>query len=152
MDKFGVLVRFPVMNRLSVCVVVGSALAIAAGCATSEVQSGKQAEAEEPLPVQVPMTPEQEKDRTEARQAYVSCLHQAAQYMSSRPGASGDEAALVAPLCYAQFVTFEDASSVSMSTHDRRVFDRAGDKRQLDFATDAVRQQHGVASLMPDKQ
>jgi hypothetical protein len=149
---FGVFVRFVAMKWLGVCGFIGSALAIAAGCATPEVRSSAQAEAAEPLPVQQPMTPDQEKERADARWAYVSCLRQAAQFMSTRgEGTVGDQASLIAPLCYAQFVRFEDASTVAMSTRDRRTFDLAGDKRQLDFAADAVRQQHGLAALTPVK-
>lgn len=99
------------------------------------------------VPVQAPLTPEEEKDRAEARQAYLSCLRQAAQYLTSKGTVSGDEASLVAPLCYGQFSRFEEASTVAMSTRDKRTFDRAGDKRQLDLATDAVRQQNGLAAL-----
>jgi hypothetical protein len=152
MDSFGVFACFPAVKRLSVGAVVGSVLVVLAGCATSEVRPDRQAAAAEPLPVQVPMSPEQEKERTDARQAYLSCLRQAAQFMSTREGIGGDQAALIAPLCYAQFVRFEDASTVAMSTRDRRTFDREGDKRQLDFAVDAVRQQHGLVALAPDKQ
>jgi len=147
MDTIGVFVRFLAMRWLSVCFVVGSVLAIAAGCAAPEMKSSQQAEAAEPLPVQVPMTPDQERERADARQAYVSCLKQAAQYIKARGGSSGDEANLVAPLCYAQFTRFEEASTAAMSTRDRRAFDRAGDKRQLDFAADAVHQQNGLAAL-----
>lgn len=133
--------------------VVGSVLAVAAGCTTSDAGSKRLAQAEpEPVPVQAPMTPEQEKDRAEARQAYLSCLKQAAQYLNGQGGVRGDQASLVAPLCYAQFTRFEDASTVTMSTRDKRAYDRAGDKRQLDIAADVIRQQNGLASLTPGKQ
>lgn len=138
------------MRWLSVCVVAGSVLAVA-GCAAPEMKSGRQA-VNEPLPVQVPMSADQQREQAEARQDYVSCLRQAAQYLSARKDVSGDQASLVAPLCYAQFTRFEDASTVAMSTRDKRAFDRAGDKRQLDFASDAIRQQHGLASLAPGAQ
>jgi hypothetical protein len=147
MGKLGVLVRFPAVKWLSVGGVVGSVLAIGAGCTTPEVSSSRQAEADVPVPVQVPMTPDQERDRADARQAYMSCLKQAAQYMK----AQGDDPSLVAPLCYGQFTRFEDASTVAMSTRDKRTFDRAGDKRQLDMATDAIQQQNGLAALTPAK-
>jgi len=39
-----------------------------------------------------------------------------------------------------------------MSTRDRRTFDRAGDKRQLEFAADAIHQQNGLAALTTAKQ
>ena len=93
------------------------------------------------------MTADQERERADARQAYLSCLKQAAQYIKGRGSSSSDEANLVAPLCYAQFTRFEDASTVAMSTRDRRAFDRGSDKRQLDFATDAIHQQNGLAAL-----
>jgi hypothetical protein len=147
MDTIGVIVRFLAMRWLNLCF-VGSVLAIGAGCAAPEMKSNQQAEAAaEPLPVQVPMTPDQERERADARQAYVSCLKQAAQYIKGNGGSSGDEANLVAPLCYAQFTRFEDASTAAMSTRDRRAFERGGDKRQLDFAAEAVHQQNGLAAL-----
>jgi hypothetical protein len=147
MDTIGVFERFLAMRWLNVCF-VGSVLAVAAGCAAPEMRSGQQAaEAAEPIPVQVPMTPDQERERADAKRAYVSCLKQAAQYMKTQGGASGDEANLVAPLCYAQFSRYEEASTAAMSTRDRRTFDRAGDKRQVDFAADAIRQQNGLAAL-----
>jgi hypothetical protein len=149
----GVLVYSVAIRMLGVGAVVGSVLAVAAGCTTSDAGSNRQAAAEpEVVPVEASLTPEQEKDRADARQAYVSCLRQAVRYMASKGAASGDEATLAAPLCYAQFSRFEDASTVSMSTRDKRAYDRAGDKRQLDFATEAVRQQNGLASLTPSKQ
>ena len=133
--------------------VVGSVLAISAGCTTTDMGTNRQAQAEpEAVPVETPMTPEQEKDRAEARQAYLSCLRQAAQYLNAKGGVTGDQASLVAPLCYAQFTRFEDASTVAMSTRDKRAYDRAGDKRQLDFASDAIRQQNGLAALTTAKQ
>ena len=142
------LVDSVAIRVLAVGAVVGSVLAVVAGCTTSDVGTTRQAQAEpEAVPVQEPMTPEQEKDRTEARQAYLSCLKQAAQYLNAKGGVTGDEASLVAPLCYAQFTRFEDASTVAMSTRDKRAYDRAGDKRQLDIAAEAIRQQNGLASL-----
>jgi hypothetical protein len=151
MGKIGVLVRFPAMKWPSASVVVGSVLAIGAGCTTPEMSSSRQAEADAPIPVQVPMSPDQERDRADARQAYLSCLRQAAQFMKTQGAAAGDDGNLVAPLCYGQFTRFEDASTVAMSTRDKRAFDRAGDKRQSDMATDAVRQQNGLAALTPAK-
>jgi hypothetical protein len=105
------------------------------------------AAAPEPIPVQAPMTPDQQKEQADARRDYAACLRQAAQYMSGKEGVSGDQASLVAPLCYAQFTRLEDALTAAMSTRDKRNFDRAGDKRQLDFATDAIRQSRGLASI-----
>jgi hypothetical protein len=136
------------IRTVGVGAVLGSVLAVAAGCASPDTGSTRHAQAEpEMVPVQAPLTPEEEKDRAEARQAYLSCLRQAAQYLTSKGAVSGDEASLVAPLCYGQFSRFEEASTVAMSTRDKRTFDRAGDKRQLDLATDAVRQQNGLAAL-----
>jgi hypothetical protein len=151
MDIFGVLVRFVCMRKQSLYGVVGLALAVGAGCATPAPQSGRQVVAEpEPLPIQATLTPEQEKERADARQAYVSCLRRAALYASTSTPPSADEAALVAPMCYAQFLRFEVASTAGMGSRDRRTYDRAGDKRQIEFAGDAVRQAHGLAALTPD--
>ena len=131
---------------------IGSVLALAAGCATPEVSTSRQAQAgPEPVPVPSQLTPDQEKDRADARQAYLSCLRQAAQYMTAKGIPTGDEASLVTPLCYGQFTRFEDASTVAMSTRDKRAYDRAGDKRQVDLATDAIRQQSGLAALATAK-
>ena len=149
----GVLVYSVVIRVFGMGVVVGSVLAVAAGCTTLDAGSDRHAQAEpETMPVQAPMTPEEEKDRAEARQAYLSCLKQAAQYLNAKGGVTGDKASLVAPLCYAQFTRFEDASTVAMSTRDKRAYDRAGDKRQLDIAAEALRQQNGLAALTPTKQ
>ena len=72
--------------------------------------------------------------------------------MSAKGPVAGDEATLVTPMCYGQFTRFEDASTVAMSTRDKRAFDRAGDKRQLEFAAEVIRQQGGLAALTPAKQ
>jgi hypothetical protein len=141
------------MRKRSLYGVVGLALALGAGCATPAPQSYRQAAVTEPepLPVQVALTPDQEKDRAAARQAYVSCLRQAALFISTSTPASSDQATLIAPMCYGQFLNFEVASTAGMGSRDRRTFDRAGDKRQIEFAGDAVRQAHGLAALTPGK-
>jgi hypothetical protein len=152
MNILGVVVRFVCMKKQSLYGAIGLALALGAGCATPAPQSNRQAAAEpEPLPVQVALMPDQEKERADARQAYVSCLRQAALYASTSSIASNDQAALVAPMCYAQFHRFEVASTAGMGSRDRRTYDRAGDKRQIEFAGDAIRQAHGLAALTPDK-
>ena len=153
MDILGGFVRFIDMRKQSLYGAVGLVLALGAGCATPVAQSDRQAAVPEPepLPIQVALTPDQEKERADARQAYVSCLRRAALYASTGTPASGDQAALIAPMCYSQFLRFEVASTVGMGNHDRRSFDRAGDKRQIEFAGDAVRQAHGLAALTPDK-
>jgi len=132
---------------------VGSILAVAAGCTTPDAGANRQAQAAPgAVPALAPLTADEEKDRADARQAYLSCLKQAAQYMASKGVVSGDEASLVAPLCYAQFSRFEDASTVAMSTRDKRAYDKAGDKRQVEIAAEAIRQQSGLASLATTKQ
>jgi hypothetical protein len=149
---FGVGIVFGAFQRLNLGLAVAAALAVATGCTMPDTAGNRHAQEDaEPAPVQVPMTAQQERDRAEARQAYVSCLRQAAQYIGDKGGATGDQTSAVAPLCYAQFTRFEDAATVSMSTRDKRAFDRAGDKQQLDFASDAIRQLHGLAALTPDK-
>lgn len=153
MDILGGFVRFIAMRQQSLYGAVGLALVLGAGCATPVPQPDRQATAPEPepLPVQVALTPDQEKERADARQAYGSCLRQAALYVSTSTPPSGDQAALIAPMCYSQFLRFEVASTAGMANHDRRTFDRAGDKRQIEFADNAVRQAHGLAALTPDK-
>jgi hypothetical protein len=150
MDILGGFIRFVDMRQQSLYGALGLALALGAGCATPPVPQAAVPEPE-PLPVQVALTPDQEKERADARQAYVSCLRQAALYVSTGTPSSGDQAALIAPMCYSQFLRFEVASTAGMGNHDRRNFDRAGDKRQIEFAGDAVRQAHGLAALTPDK-
>ena len=136
------------IRMLGAVAVFGTVLAVSTGCSSPDAASNRHAQAEpQAVLVQTPLTPEEEKDRADARQAYLSCLKQAAQYLASKAGITGDQASLVAPLCYAQFSRFEDASTVAMSTRDKRAFDRAGDKRQLDIAAEAIRQQNGLASL-----
>jgi hypothetical protein len=114
-------------------------------------QSDRQAAAPEVSQVQVPLTPEQDKERTDAHDAYVTCLREAAQYAKTRASTSGDEAALIAPMCYPQFLRFEVASTVGMASRDRRAFDRQGDERQVEFAADAIRHDQGLAALTPGK-
>ena len=87
----------------------------------------------------------------DARQAYMSCLRQAVQYANTNSPKSGDEAALIAPMCYPQFLRFEFASTAGMGNRDRRAFDRGGDNRQIEFAGDAIRQGHGLAALTTGK-
>jgi hypothetical protein len=153
MDILGGFVRFFGMKKQNLYGVVGLALVLGAGCAAPVPQPERQAAVPEPepLPVQVVLTPDQERERAEARQVYVSCLRQAALYVSTSTPPSGDQAALIAPMCYGQFLRFEVASTAGMGSHDRRTFDRAGDKRQIEFAGNAVRQAHGLAALTPDK-
>jgi hypothetical protein len=114
-------------------------------------RSDEQAATPEPLAIQIPLTPEQEKERADARVAYVTCLRQAAHYATTSSPSSGDEAALIAPMCYAQFLRFEIASTAEMASRDRRTFDREGDKRQIEFAGDAIRQERALAALTPGK-
>jgi hypothetical protein len=141
------------MRKQSLYGAVGLALVLGAGCATPVPRSDRQAVVPEPepQPVQVALTPDQEKDQAAARQAYVSCLRQAALYTSASSPGSSDQAALIAPMCYGQFLNFEAASTAGMGSRDRRTYDRAGDKRQIEFAGDAIRQTHGLAALTPDK-
>jgi hypothetical protein len=114
-------------------------------------QSDQQAAVPEAPRVQVPLTPEQEKEKADAHDAYVTCLGEAAQYAKTRASASGDEAALIAPMCYPQFLRFEIASTAGMVSRDRRAFDRQGDERQVEFAADAIRHDQGLAALTPGK-
>ena len=145
------VVRCVVMRKQSLYGVIGFALALGAGCAAPVPQSDRQAAAPEASPVQVALTPEQEKERADARGEYVTCLREAALYAKTRASTSGDEAALIAPMCYPQFLRFEVASTAGMASRDRRTFDREGDKRQIEFAGDAVRQEQGLAALTPGK-
>lgn len=138
-----------VMRKQKLCGMVGLALALGAGCASPTPQSDRQAAAPEFSQVQAQLTPEQEKEKADAHDEYVTCLREAAQYAKTQASTSGDTSALIAPMCYSQFLRFESASTVGMASHDRRAFDREGDKRQVEFATDAIRHDQGLAALTP---
>jgi hypothetical protein len=140
-----------VMRKQNLCGVVGLALALGAGCASPVPQSDRQAGASEVTQVQAQLTPEQEKEKADAHDEYVTCLREAAQYAKTQASTSGDEAALIAPMCYPQFLHFEIASTAGMASRDRRTFDREGDKRQVEFAADAIRHDQGLAALTPAK-
>jgi hypothetical protein len=117
------------------------------GCAThGSSQAGKApaAVAEAPPPQ---LTPEQEAVKAEARQAYVTCLKQAAHYAHENAALSGDAPALIAPMCYPQFSRFEAAAGAGLEDRALRAFNRKGDQRQLEFAADAIRQERGLAAL-----
>jgi hypothetical protein len=103
-----------------------------------------------PLPPR--LTPEQEAQRAEARHAYVECLDAAAHYADKNGQAIDIAAALIAPMCYPQFARFEATSVVGMDSRDQRAYDRAGDKRQVEMAGDAIRRERGVAALSPAQQ
>ena len=149
--NFRVLVRFVVMRKQSLYGVVGLALVLGAGCASPGLPSDREAAGVEAPQIQVPLTPDQEKEKTDAHDAYVTCLREAAQYAKTRASTSGDEAALIAPMCYPQFLRFEIASTAGMANRDRRAFDREGDERQVEFAADAIHHDQGLAALTPGK-
>jgi hypothetical protein len=50
-------------------------------------------------------------------------------------------------MCYPQFSRFQAEAAAGMSVRDRRTFDHDGDKRQLEFAGNAIRQKRSVAAL-----
>lgn len=97
------------------------------------------------------LTPDQEAEKAEARQAYVTCLKQAARYAHEKAAAVGDAAGLIAPMCYPQFSRYETAAAAGMDGRQLRAFDRKGDQRQLGFAGDAIRQERGLAALSTDQ-
>jgi hypothetical protein len=146
-----VFVRSVVMRKQSLYGVVGLALVLGAGCASPMPRPDQQAAASEPVAAPVQLTPEQEKEKADAHDAYVTCLREAALYAKTRASTSGDEAALIAPMCYPQFSRFEVASTAGMASRDRRAFDREGDQRQVEFAADAIRHDQGLAALTPGK-
>ncbi len=83
MDKISVLAGYPAMRWLSVSVVVGC-IAVVAGCAAPETRSSRQvAGTAEQIPVPAELTLDQERERSDAKQAYVSCPKQAAQFMKA---------------------------------------------------------------------
>jgi len=135
------------MNRYLSFMVLVLGTALVMGCATQGMSQVSAAAPDAP-PV---LTPEQQADKAEARQAYMGCLKQAAHFAEGRAIAAGDVAEVIAPMCYAQFSRYEIAAAAGMDGHAWRQFDRDGDKRQLDFAAEAIRQEHGLAALSPDK-
>jgi hypothetical protein len=118
------------------------------GCATHGSSQAGQAPAAVVAEVPPPqLTPEQEAVKAEARQAYVTCLKQAAHYAHENAALSGDAPALIAPMCYPQFSRFEAAAGAGLEDRALRAFNRKGDQRQLEFAADAIRQERGLAAL-----
>jgi hypothetical protein len=131
------------LGLILIAILTGSS----AGCATTDG-----AHVGEPVvaavdPAPPVLTPDQEAAKAEARQVYVTCLKQAADYITAKNAGVSDVAALIAPMCYPQFERFEAAAAAGMDGRGLRAFDRKGDQRQLEFAADAVRQQHGLAAL-----
>jgi hypothetical protein len=123
---------------------------VAAGCAAPESYVRHQvAEVEAPLPPPPILTPEQERDRDEAKQAYAACLRQAAHFANQKGELTGDGAGVVAPMCYPQFAQYQALAAVGMEGRALRAFDRKGDQRQLELATEAIQQERGLAALTP---
>jgi hypothetical protein len=127
--------------------VAGMSIALAAGCAAPAGPHGSQTADAEIAPAPPVLTPEQERDKAQARQDYMACLKQAAHFAGERAIATGDVAEVIAPMCYPQFSRYEIAAAVGMDGRVLRYFDRQGDKRQLEFAAEAIRQEHGLAAL-----
>ncbi len=125
------------------------ALGILGGCTASGTgpipQEQSSAAPYSPLPPV--LSPDQEKEKADARQAYVACLNSAARYADHGALAIDNVAGLIAPMCYPQFSRFEVASAAGLGTRDRRAYDHDGDKRQLEFAGDAIRRERSVATL-----
>lgn len=140
-------VRFIIMSSFLSFAVLGLGMALVTGCAT---QGSSQVSEAGPAAAPV-LTPEQEADKAEARQVYMACLKQAAHFAEGRAIAAGDVTEVIAPMCYPQFSQYEIAAAAGMDGHTWRLFDREGDKRQLEFAAEAIRQEHGLAALSPDK-
>jgi hypothetical protein len=94
----------------------------------------------------VPAVPPSE-EVVAAENAYRACLVRAARYLDQGSSDVQGLAALIAPLCYPQFSSFEAAAAANFSDRDRRVFDHAGDQRQIDLAGDAIRTERSQAAL-----
>ena len=139
------LERLVSMDRRRIFLIVPLVLA---GCANPEPskQAGQNeasvAQVYSPLPPT--LTPAEEAERADARRDYVTCLNAAARYADKSGQAVDTAAALIAPMCYPQFLRFEAASTVGMDSRIKRNFDWAGDKRQVDFAGEAIRRERGV--------
>jgi len=122
---------------------------LVAGCAGTEAMHQAVKSDENPPqaynPLPPTLTPAQEAERTEARRAYLACLTSAARYADKNGQAIDIAAALIAPMCYPQFSRFEAASTVGMESRAKRTFDHDGDKRQVELAAEAIRQERGVA-------
>lgn len=144
-------VRFTVMNKHVSFAVVGLGIALATGCAAPTGQHSQQMADVEAVPAPPVLTPDQERDKAEARQVYMACLKQAAHFAEQRAIAAGDIAEVIAPMCYPQFSRYEIAAAAGKEGRALRFFDRGGDERQLEFAAEAIRQDHGLAALSIDK-
>ena len=133
------------MDSRRVFLIVPLILAACAGAEPSK-QAGQDAAqvAQVYSPLPPTLTPAEQAEKADARRAYVTCLNAAARYADKNGQAIDIAAALIAPMCYPQFVRFETASTVGMDSRVKRNFDWAGDKRQVDFAGDAIRRERGV--------
>jgi hypothetical protein len=139
------LERLMSMSKCRILLIVPLILAACAGTEPPK-QAGQDdqrvAQVYSPLPPT--LTPAQEAEKADARRAYVTCLYAAARYADKNGQAVDIAAALIAPMCYPQFVRFEAASTAGMESRAKRNFDWAGDKRQIEIASDAIRRERGV--------
>ena len=115
-----------------------------AGCAAS------------PLPKsEAPPVLADNRETAAAAQSYRSCLRDAAQYADAQYADNGQLpvsqiATVIAPMCYAQFSQWEKTEAAGLRGQSLAGFQKGADRRQLDYAEGAVRQERGLASLAPD--
>jgi hypothetical protein len=122
-------------------------MSIMAGCVGGEAryprwEANRQAILNGPPPP-VPM----DEQTIASENAYRACLVRAARYIDAGSADVAGLASLIAPMCYPQFSAFEAAADAGFSDRDRWVFDHAGDQRQIDLASDAVRTERTQAAL-----
>jgi hypothetical protein len=90
-----------------------------------------------------------------AAQSYRACLRDAAHYADANYANNGQlpvsqVATVIAPMCYAQFSRWEKAQAAGLRGQGLAGFQKGADQRQLDYADRAVRQERGLASLVPN--
>ncbi len=90
-----------------------------------------------------------------AAQSYRSCLYDAAHYADARYADNGQLpvsqiATVIAPMCYAQFSQWEKAEAAGLRGQSLSGFQKGADRRQLDYAEGAVRQERGLALVASD--
>jgi hypothetical protein len=121
---------------LAVLTIAGS------GCAPERVRPVEEAQTPpRPAPVLVPATPAQ----LAAERAYKTCLARAVMFARNKLPPSGNMAFVIAPICYSLFSDFEAAMAGSVAGEDREAYERGADRRQLDYAQEAVRESRDTA-------
>jgi len=76
--------------------------------------------------------------RVQAEQSYQTCLASAVRYADDGKTTVPHLALIVAPMCYAQFTSFDKATTAQLGGSTRRKFEHEADQRQIETATAAI--------------